>query len=148
MVAVREREGLMTFQTTKQGDVVVISVEGQLVAGNRQQLREAVVAEIDRGERSFVIDFAEAGYVDSAGLGALVSLSKKIREASGSLRLTNLNEDLRTLFELTRLDTLFALDDKSPSSQARPTPADTRSTTPPSRGNGQARPRPDPDARP
>ncbi len=37
----------------------------------------------------------------------LVSLSKKIREQGGELRLANLNEDLRTLFELTKLDTLF-----------------------------------------
>lgn len=79
----------MSFRSTKQGDVVVVAVEGQLVAGNRQQLREAIVSEIDRGTRSFVIDFTDAGYVDSAGLGALVSLSKKIRESSGSLRLAN-----------------------------------------------------------
>ena len=117
----------MTFRTTKQDNVVVVAVEGQLVAGNRQQLREAVVSEIERGTRSFVIDFSEAGYVDSAGLGALVSLSKKIRESSGSLRLTNLNEDLRTLFELTRLDTLFALDEKDEragtAADLRPKPA-------------------------
>jgi anti-sigma B factor antagonist len=37
----------------------------------------------------------------------LVSLSKKIREQGGELRLANLNDDLRTLFELTKLDTLF-----------------------------------------
>jgi anti-sigma B factor antagonist len=139
----------MSFRTTKQGETVVVAVEGQLVAANRQQLREAVAFEIDRGARSFVIDFSETGYIDSAGLGALVSLSKKIRESSGSLRLTNLNEDLRTLFELTRLDTLFALDDKGSSSEAKPdVAADLRSTTPASRGNGQARPRPDSDARP
>jgi anti-sigma B factor antagonist len=38
-----------------------------------------------------------------------VSLSKKIREHGGELRLANLNEDLRTLFELTKLDTLFQI---------------------------------------
>lgn len=136
----------MSFRTAKQGDVVVIAVEGQLVAGNRQQLRDAVVSEIDRGTRSFVIDFAEAGYVDSAGLGALVSLSKKIREASGSLRLANLNDDLRTLFELTRLDTLFALDDKG---EHDGTTADLRSPRPPQpRGEGGPWRGSDPDARP
>jgi anti-sigma B factor antagonist len=41
----------------------------------------------------------------------LVSLSKKIREKGGELRLSNLNEDLRTLFELTKLDTLFYIAD-------------------------------------
>jgi anti-sigma B factor antagonist len=41
----------------------------------------------------------------------LVSLSKKIREKEGELRLASLNEDLRTLFELTKLDTLFTIAD-------------------------------------
>ncbi len=41
----------------------------------------------------------------------LVSLSKKIREKGGEMRLSNLNEDLRTLFELTKLDTLFHIAD-------------------------------------
>ncbi|HKN65624.1 MAG TPA: STAS domain-containing protein [Gemmatimonadaceae bacterium] len=99
----------MSIRSTREGDTVTVTIEGQLVAGNRQQLREAVLPEIDRGARHFVIDFADTGYIDSAGLGALVSLSKRIREADGTLRLTNLNEDIRTLFELTKLDTLFTL---------------------------------------
>ena len=41
----------------------------------------------------------------------LVSLSKKNREAGGELRLSSLSEDLRTLFELTKLDTLFRIAD-------------------------------------
>ena len=98
----------MSIRSTREGEKVVVAVEGQLIAGNRQQLRDAVLPEIDRGARHFVIDFADTGYIDSAGLGALVSLSKRIREADGTLRLTNLNEDLRTLFELTKLDTLFS----------------------------------------
>jgi anti-sigma B factor antagonist len=98
----------MSIRSTREWDRVVISVEGQLIAGNRQQLKEAVLPEIDRGARQFVIDFADTGYIDSAGLGVLVSLSKRIRESNGTLRLANLNEDLRTLFELTKLDTLFS----------------------------------------
>ncbi len=41
----------------------------------------------------------------------LVSLAKKLREDGGELRLANLNDDLRTLFELTKLDTLFPIAD-------------------------------------
>ena len=62
-------------------------------------------------ERRFIIDFARTGYIDSSGLGALVSISKKVREQGGELRLSGLNEDLRSLFELTKLDTLFAISD-------------------------------------
>jgi anti-sigma B factor antagonist len=101
----------MTFQVTKSGDVLVIDVEGQLIVGNRQELKQKVLEELEGGERKFVVDFSNTGYIDSSGLGVLVSLSKKIREQGGELRLASLNEDLRTLFELTKLDTLFKIAD-------------------------------------
>ncbi|MGQ0640041.1 MAG: STAS domain-containing protein [Gemmatimonadaceae bacterium] len=99
----------MSFALHKEGDVCVVSVEGQLIVGNRQELKQKVLDEIERGERKFLVDFSQTGYIDSSGLGVLVSLSKKIREHGGELRLTNLNEDLKTLFELTKLDTLFQI---------------------------------------
>ena len=97
----------MSFDVKKQDDVTIIDVEGQLIVGNRQELKQKVLEELEGGARKFLIDFSGTGYIDSSGLGVLVSLSKKIREQGGELRLANLNEDLKTLFELTKLDTLF-----------------------------------------
>jgi anti-sigma B factor antagonist len=101
----------MGFQVEKVNDVLVVDVEGQLIVGNRQELKQKVLEELEKGQRKFIIDFEKTGYIDSSGLGVLVSLSKKIREQGGELRLANLNEDLRTLFELTKLDTLFQIAD-------------------------------------
>jgi len=101
----------MGFQVEKVNDVLVVDVEGQLIVGNRQELKQKVLEELEKGERKFVVDFEKTGYIDSSGLGVLVSLSKKIREQGGELRLASLNEDLRTLFELTKLDTLFHIAD-------------------------------------
>jgi len=103
----------MSFQVSQRGEVTLVEVEGQLIVGNRQDLKNQVLEQLESGDRKFVIDFANTGYIDSSGLGVLVSLSKKIREQGGELRLSSLNEDLRTLFELTKLDTLFRIaDDK------------------------------------
>ena len=100
----------MGFSSTKdEGGVTVISVEGQLIVGNRQELKNLVQDALGESERKFLIDFSGTAYIDSSGLGALVSISKKIREQGGELRLAELNEDLRSLFELTKLDTLFAI---------------------------------------
>lgn len=93
---------------TEQG-VTVIEVEGELVVGNRQELKDAVLDRLSAGDRDYLLDFADASYIDSSGLGVLVSLSKRIREEGGELRLSGLNEDLLTLFELTKLDTLFQI---------------------------------------
>ncbi len=102
-------EAILGFSVSREGDVTVIEVEGQLIVGNRQELKQMVLEELERGERTFVVDFDRTEYIDSSGLGVLVSLSKKIREQGGELVLAGLNEDLRTLFELTKLDTLFTI---------------------------------------
>ena len=96
-------------QTRDASGVEVVRVEGQLIVGNRQELKDLIQRSLDAGERRILIDFSRTGYIDSSGLGALVSINKRIREAGGELRLSGLNEDLRSLFELTKLDTLFAI---------------------------------------
>lgn len=101
----------MNFSVSQQKDVTVVSVTGQLIVGNRQELKDDVIKLLESGSRKFLLDFEDTGYIDSSGLGVLVSLSKKIREKGGEMRLAGLNEDLRTLFELTKLDTLFYIAD-------------------------------------
>ena len=99
----------MSFTVKKAGDVTVFEVEGTLIVGNRQELKQKVIDEIEAGARKVLVDFEKTTYIDSSGLGVLVSLAKKIRETGGDLRLANLNDDLQTLFELTKLDTLFQI---------------------------------------
>jgi len=102
----------MSFSVKKDPKgVMVIAVDGQLIVGNRQELKQKISDALEAGGRKFLIDFTNTGYIDSSGLGVLVSLSRKIRESEGELRLAGLNEDLRTLFELTKLDSLFNIAD-------------------------------------
>jgi anti-sigma B factor antagonist len=104
----------MSFNAQKHpGGVLVIEVDGQLIVANRQELKQRVLDALEAGDRKVLIDFTRASYIDSSGLGVLVSLSKKIRDEGGDLRLAGLNEDLKTLFELTKLDTLFAITDSA-----------------------------------
>ena len=99
----------MGFTQTTNNGIVLVRAEGQLIVGNRQELKNLVTERLEAGERRFVIDFSRTGYIDSSGLGALVTISKQVREHGGEMRLAGLNDDLRTLFELTKLDTLFAI---------------------------------------
>ena len=101
----------MDFKVVAKDDVTLIEVGGQLIVGNRQLLKEQVLDQLERGDRKFILDFSKTDYIDSSGLGVLVTLSKKIREQGGQLSLASLSEDLRTLFELTKLDTLFIFSD-------------------------------------
>jgi anti-anti-sigma factor len=101
----------MSLRVSQHDDVVIVEVEGQLIVSNRQELKQRVLDEAEQGARKVLVDFAGTGYIDSAGLGVLVSLAKRLRELGGDIRLANLNDDLKTLFELTKLDTLFTISD-------------------------------------
>ncbi len=99
----------MTFSIETLGTSTLVAVGGQLTINNRGEFKERVLARVADGDTDFVIDFSEADYIDSSGLGVLVSLSKHIRDAGGRLTLAGLNEDLQRLFALTRLDSLFEI---------------------------------------
>jgi anti-sigma B factor antagonist len=102
----------MGLRETRPGNgVVVIHVEGQLVITNRAELKDRLQDRLAAGDRRFVLDFSGTPYIDSSGLGALVTIAKRVREEGGDIRLAGLNDDLRQLFELTKLDTLFAIAD-------------------------------------
>ncbi|MBL0889952.1 MAG: STAS domain-containing protein [Gemmatimonadaceae bacterium] len=99
----------MSFSLEHSNDVTIVTVQGQLVVTNRQEFKQMVLDAMEQGARTVIVDFVDASYIDSSGLGALVSLSRRLRDAGGDLRLVGLSDELRTLFELTRLDALFPL---------------------------------------
>ncbi len=101
----------MSFTEKSEDGVLVVGVDGQLIVGNRHELKQKLGDALEAGTRRFVVDFSATGYIDSSGLGVLVSLARKIGESGGAIRLAALNTDLKTLFELTKLDTLFELFD-------------------------------------
>ena len=109
----------MSFSITKEGDRVVAGIPAMLVVSNRQELKQRVLDELDRGERIFVIDLRQTGYVDSSGLGVLVSLAKAVRDRAGELRLANLSSEVRRIFEMAKLETLFTIEDEGEGTTAR-----------------------------
>ena len=100
----------MAFTQNRQANgVLVIRNDGQLIVGNRHELKDLIQSALAAGDRKFLLDFSHTGYIDSSGLGALVTIARQVRELGGELRLAGLNDDLRSLFELTKLDTLFQI---------------------------------------
>ena len=97
----------MKINVARHGGVTVVSVGRELSLRSGATLKESVVERVQQGERQFVFDFAETEFIDSAGLGALIAMSKLVHSHDGTVRLMQLNDDMRRLFELTKLDTLF-----------------------------------------
>ncbi|MEX2155078.1 MAG: STAS domain-containing protein [Gemmatimonadaceae bacterium] len=91
------------------GGFAIVRAEA-IVRENLEDFMDKVeVPLIDGGERHFVIDCRETRYIDSRGMGLLVLLNKKLRGVDGTLYVVGLNDDLRMLFSLVKLDTVLTL---------------------------------------
>src|SRR6185437_4888689 len=99
----------MSWTPDRPEGTIVLRIPNVLIATNREELKHRVLELTRQGERRFVLDFVETGYIDSSGLGLLVSLTKAVRRFGGELWLANLNEDLRTLLALTKLDSVLPI---------------------------------------
>ncbi|GGH23126.1 STAS domain-containing protein [Paenibacillus segetis] len=71
--------------------------------------REVIKNDINKGAFRFLIDFSECQFIDSTGLGVIVSSYKKCVENGGGIKLKSLNPNVKKIFELTRLTSVFEI---------------------------------------
>jgi anti-sigma B factor antagonist len=88
----------------------VVTFNGRVTFGRQtEQCRAAVKELILAGERKFVFDLSGVEYVDSAGIGFLVSCLTSLGQAGARLRLASPPERVRHVLGITRLDTVFEI---------------------------------------
>ena len=73
-------------------------------------LREQITAFLNQGHREFVLNMTELSYIDSFGLGQLVSIWTSIRNKNGHMKLVQPGEKVRKLLDITKLDTVFQIE--------------------------------------
>ncbi len=66
-------------------------------------VRRALSSIFDRGQSRLLIDLNGVAYIDSSGMGTLIAAMKQARAAGGDVRLCGLQEDVRAIFEMTRV---------------------------------------------
>lgn len=96
----------LTAHTLKDG-IVVMDCAGRIVFGEEtSELRDQVKGLIAQGSR-VVLNLGEVSYIDSGGLGTLVSLYTSARSAGGSVKLARLTRRVGDLLQVTKLLTVF-----------------------------------------
>ena len=92
------------------GAVVLIEVkEERLDAHNSGNLKTEMLSLFEEGKHELVIDLKDVRFVDSSGLGALVSGFKNASARNGNLKLCGLQPQVKSMFELTRLHRVFEI---------------------------------------
>jgi anti-sigma B factor antagonist len=96
------------LNTRQVGDVTVIDVSGRITLGEGSSvIRDEVRALTDKGHKKVLLNLGDVTYIDSSGIGELVSGYTTMTNASGSLKLLNLTKRVKDLLQITKLYTVF-----------------------------------------
>jgi anti-sigma B factor antagonist len=102
------------MKTHSNGDVLLVTGFRSLGAENALLLKELVNAVLTPAHRYVEVDLAQAEFVDSTGLGTLISFHKRLCPVQGAVRLVNPKPMVEQFFQLVRLDHLFEVVRREP----------------------------------
>ncbi|MGB7731721.1 MAG: STAS domain-containing protein [Candidatus Acidiferrum sp.] len=102
----------MTTNVRQVGDVTVVDLSGRIALGEESAgLRDLIANLLSEGHVKILLNLAGVDYIDSSGLGALVSGVASVRRVGGEMKLVNLSSKVDDLMEVTRLYTVFDIAD-------------------------------------
>jgi anti-sigma B factor antagonist len=94
------------------GDVSVVDVAGRITLGEGSSaLRDTLKEMVGGGHKKILLNLGEVSYIDSSGIGELVSGFTSVTNSGGQLKLLNLNKRVKDLLQITKLYTVFDVHD-------------------------------------
>jgi len=103
----------MNIKQEKQDDKIIFTLDGEINISTSPQLRKAFNATIEDGLKKVLVDFSGVSYIDSSGLATFIEILQRLKKAGGRLHLSNMNEKVKNVFEITKLIKLFNIYDNN-----------------------------------
>jgi anti-sigma B factor antagonist len=98
----------MKLTSREQDGVVILEPKGKIMGGpDATALKESIRDYVNEDKKNVVIDLAEVDWMNSTGLGILISCLKTVKEAEGELKLSNVTDKIKSLLTITKLVTVF-----------------------------------------
>ena len=120
----------MNFSRIDEGATTTLRVRGELDALSAPALRPLLDELVETDRRDITVDLSGLRLIDSSGVGALVSLYKRIRANGGAVRFAGVTAQPLVIFQLLRLDSVFGLAADTPVVLETEQPAATATATP------------------
>jgi len=96
------------LNTRQIGDVSVVDVAGRITLGEGSSaLRDTLREMVNKGQKKILLNLGEVSYIDSSGIGELVSAFTTVTNGGGQLKLLNLTKRVKDLLQITKLYTVF-----------------------------------------
>jgi anti-anti-sigma factor len=97
----------MVIEFYKDQGTVVAAVKGRMDAVTSEDFEKGMGEWIAKGERAFIVDLQEMDYISSAGLRAILKVSKSLKPQNGVMRFRGLQDQVKEVFKISGFDTLF-----------------------------------------
>lgn len=102
----------VTINSRVSGDVTIVDVAGKITLGDGSAMLRDKVKELSAaGTKKILLNLGEVNYIDSSGIGELVSAFTTISNNGGALKLLNLTKRVKDLLQITKLYTVFEVFD-------------------------------------
>jgi anti-sigma B factor antagonist len=102
------------IQTSLEGDLAIIRIEGFVDAHTAPQFENAIQSEIEAGRNRIIVNCEKLNYISSAGLGVFMSFIEEVREHGGDIKICGLTPKVKHTFEILGFQDLFdMLDDQT-----------------------------------
>lgn len=95
----------------KKGEIDVLRLEGRLDAASAKDIKSKINELVKNSRANIVMDLAGINFIDSTGLGCMVSCLRTVSQKGGDIKVAGLQAQVRAIFELTRLHRIFQIFD-------------------------------------
>lgn len=109
------------IELDQEGPVAILRIEGDITSGSEGDLTAAYGLAVANGAKALILDFRKLEYMNSGGIGLLVTLLVRAQRGAVRLVATGLSEHYREIFSLTRLDEAIEIKDDEASAVAAAT---------------------------
>jgi anti-sigma B factor antagonist len=98
----------MTITTREVSHVTIVDINGRITLGDETgKLRDTIRQLVAEGKKKIVLNLAHVDYIDSSGVGELVSSFTTVRNSGGELKLLSLSKKVSDILQVTKLYTVF-----------------------------------------
>ncbi len=110
----------LKMHTRTESGVLIIDLNGRITIGEGSvSIRDEVRQALEEGFRKILLNLGDVSYIDSAGLGELISAYTSVKNRNGELKLLNLTKRVHDLMQITKLYTVFDVYDDEGKAIAR-----------------------------
>lgn len=101
----------MQVEIKEKGEISIVEITGEIDLYNAPEIKETIQKLSDMHKFKVVVDMKDVSYIDSSGIGAMISSLTGLKRHRGGLKLANLTGPVKKVFELTKLNSFFEIYD-------------------------------------